>query len=328
MSAESIRVLIAAGFFMLLLLLRLEAERFGAAEYDEPGRRRSFWTRLSWYLIGAVLLTALYFVHPSPHDVLLLLIGHRREAVAAGLALAALGVVQAAAFARFWYGHMRLPPARSYPNAALNAIGTAAIDEATFRGALLGSLVAIGVPDGVAIVMATIVYLLATRLAAPGRHPYMPLLGAGIGLFCGWATLATGGLGAAVIGHAATSFAVFAFTGHPGQVPIAGNEPEEMALRREVPAGWHDVRRPAAAGGGAEPRGFEARGPSGYGDRSVPTTARDGAAARAAGALATWVRPKARAAGRATGRAAVALATWVRSMGSGVARRTSGPHDR
>ena len=58
MSADTIRVLIAAGFFMLLLFLRLESERFGAAEYDEPERRRSVWTRLSWYLVGAILVGA------------------------------------------------------------------------------------------------------------------------------------------------------------------------------------------------------------------------------------------------------------------------------
>ncbi len=274
MSADTIRILIAAGFFMLLLFLRLESERFGAAEYDEPGRRRSVWTRLSWYLIGAILVGAVYLVHPSPHDVLFLLIGHRQEVLAGGLLLAALGVVQAVAFARFRYGYLRLPPARAYPNGALNAVGTAFVDEATFRGALLGSLVAIGLPDGLAIVTATIVYLLATRLAAPGRHPYMLLLATGIGLACGWATLATGGLGAALIGHAVTSFAVFVCTGHTGQVPPDGNEPEEVALRRQIPTGWQDARRPVAATSAAGESVFETIGPSGYGERSAARQAR------------------------------------------------------
>lgn len=268
MTAETIRILIAAGLFMLLLLLRLESEQFGAAEYDEPGRPGSVWTRLSWYLTGAFLVAAIYFIHPSPHDVLFLLIGHRQEVLIGGLGVAALGVIQAAAFARFRYGYLRLPPARAYPNGALNAIGTAFIDEAAFRGVLLGSLVAIGLPDGLAVVTATIVYLLATRLGAPGRHAYMPLLAMGIGLACGFATLATGGLGAAFIGHAATSFAVFVFTGHAGQVPSEGSEPEEVALRRQIPEGWQDTRRPVAATG-AGGGDLDAIGPSGYGERST-----------------------------------------------------------
>ena len=52
MNEEPMRVLIASGFFMLRLLLRLESERFAAAEYDEPGRRGP-WTRLSWYAIAS-----------------------------------------------------------------------------------------------------------------------------------------------------------------------------------------------------------------------------------------------------------------------------------
>ena len=62
MSEESIRVLIASGFFMLLVLLRLESERFGAAEYDEPGKRGA-WTRIAWYALGLALLGAISIVH-------------------------------------------------------------------------------------------------------------------------------------------------------------------------------------------------------------------------------------------------------------------------
>ena len=39
---DQLRVLITLGFSLLLIMLRLEAEKFGVAEYDEPtsdGRR-------------------------------------------------------------------------------------------------------------------------------------------------------------------------------------------------------------------------------------------------------------------------------------------------
>ncbi|MGA3057012.1 MAG: CPBP family intramembrane glutamic endopeptidase [Candidatus Limnocylindrales bacterium] len=305
MSEESIRVLIAAGFFMLLLLLRLESERFGAAEYDEPGRRRSTWTRLSWYTIGLTLLAVIYLVHPQPHDVLLLLVGHRSEALVCGVALAMLGTLQMAAFAWFRYGGPRFPDARAYPGAALNAIGTAVIDEATFRGALLGTLVSIGLAHVVCILVATLAYVLATRLAAPGRNRFMLLPAFGLGLLGGWATLATGGIGAAIIGHAGTSFALFVFTGHAGQVAPAGLEPEEVERRRRPPEGWRDARRAALAGLGAEPRGLEAMGPSGHGDRAVPAAIRD------IGAVLGASTP----------------AAWVRSIVRGVTRRTPGRQD-
>jgi hypothetical protein len=299
MSEESIRVLIASGFFMLLLLLRFESERFGAAEYDEPGRRGA-WTRVSWYVIGLTLLAAIYAVHPQPHDVLLLLVGHRTEALEYGIALAVLGTALVAAFAWFWYGELRLPAGRAYPGAALNAIGTAVFDEAVFRGALLGTLVWIGVPPVTSVLLATLAYVLVTRLAAPGRHRFMMLLALGLGVFGGWATLATGGIGAAIIGHAGTSFALFVCTGHAGQVALPGFEPEEVERRRRPPEGWLDVWRPAVAGRGAAARDLAAPGPSGYGARPIPAGARGGGEVHAAEGLAAWVRSTLRGTDRQT----------------------------
>lgn len=287
MTSESIRILTSSGFFMMLLILRLDASRFGAAEYYEPGRHRTIWTRLAWYLIGGALLGALYVLHPAPHDVLLLLIGHRQDVLLFGAFLALVGLLQAGAFAWYRYGYPRLPEARAYPGAALNSIVTAVVDEATFRGALLGTLVAIGVPSGAAILIAAIVYVLATRLAAPGRNRYMVLVAGGLGLLGGWATLATGGIGAAIVGHAVTSFAIFVCTGHPGQVPPVGREPEELALLYELPEGWQDARRPTVRGRGAEPRGFaETAGVSGFTDR----TGRRKAAPGRTGEILAWMR--------------------------------------
>jgi membrane protease YdiL (CAAX protease family) len=270
MNPESIRVLVGSGFFMMLLFLRLEADRFGAAEYDEPGRRQTgLWTRLSWYLIGFTLLGAIFVVHPAPHDVLFLLVGHRRDVIVFGSILALVGLAQAAAFALWRYGYLRLPPVGAYPSAAVNAIATAVIDEAAFRGVLLGTLIIIGVEDWWAILIATLIYVLTTRLGAPGRNPYGLLLAGGMGVACGWATLASGGIGAAIVGHAVTSFGVFVCTGHAGHVPLAGTEPEELELRKGLPDGWQDARRPLVAGRGAEPRDFdESIEPSGFADRA------------------------------------------------------------
>ena len=288
MTEETVRVLVASGFFMLLLFLRVEASRFGAAEADEPGGRRvGTLTRLAWYLIGAGLLWAIYQIHPAPHDVLYLLIGHRGDVILYGTFLGLIGLGQAAAFAWYRYGYLRLPPGREYPGAALNAIATAAIDEATFRGALLGTLVALGLPGYGAILISTLVFVVVTRAAGPGRHRYMLALTFGIGLAAGWATLATGGLGAAIIGHAVTSFAVFVCTGHAGHVPPAGQEPEEVELRKLPPDGWQDARRSLVAGRGAEPRGIAERiEPSGF----VSRADRLAAESRQPSGLEAWLR--------------------------------------
>ena len=116
MTTETVRVLIGGGFFMMLLVLRLEARRFGAAEYDEPGdRRRGVLTRISWYLVGLALLGGLYVVHPAPHDALGLVVGHWTDVETFGGGLAVGGLAVAALVAWLRYGYLRLPAARAYP---------------------------------------------------------------------------------------------------------------------------------------------------------------------------------------------------------------------
>jgi hypothetical protein len=244
MTEEVARNLIAAGFFMMLVLLRLESERFGTAEYEKPlGRAAGVLSWLAWYAIGAAFLVAIYLVHPQPRVQLLLGAGDRLDILLYGVPLAALGALQAVGYARFRYGYLRLPPARAYPRAVLNSVGTAVIDEATFRGVGLGALVTIGVPSGYAIAITAIAYVLATRLAAPGRRHFMLVPAFGYGLLGGWATLATGGIGAAVAFHVVTTFVLFVCTGHAGQAAAPGREPEEIEAARLPPAGWQVAQR-------------------------------------------------------------------------------------
>jgi hypothetical protein len=294
MSADSYRVLLAGGIFMLLLFLRLEARRFGAAEYDEPGeRRRSLVRRVSWYALGVAMVVALFLVHPAPHDVLYLIVGPREFVLIDGAILAAVGLALAAALAWLRYGYVRLPPPAAYPGAGLNAIATAFIDEATYRGALLGAMLAIGLPDAGSVVLMTIVYVLVTRAAAPGRHYSMLVVGTFLGAAGGWATLASGGIGAAFIGHAVTSFAMFVFTGHAGQVPRDGREPEELAVRTDPPKGWVDarlVRGSAADALAAVHQTYHDIGPSGFRSRADRWSA-----GRSRGLLA-WIASAGRAA--------------------------------
>ena len=288
MNLDNVRILIACGFFMLLVFLRLEAEKFGAAEYDEPGRRRTGpWTRFSWYAIGLALLAAIYFVHPSPRDALFLVLGWKLDVFVLGGILALVGLGQAAAFARYNYGYLRLPPGAAYPGAALNSIATAVIDEAAFRGVLLGTMVAVGVPGVVAVLLSTLAYVLTTRLTRPRRHPYMLVLAICMGLAFGFVTLLTNGIGAAIVGHVATSFGVFVFTGHAGQVQPADAEPEEIESRQMLPEGWQDARRPSIAGRGAEPRDFASLiEQPGFSDR----TERHAGDGRKSGKKTVWVR--------------------------------------
>jgi hypothetical protein len=251
-----VRILVGLGLTLLLVMLRVEAERFGTAEYDEPvrGQRPSVVRRLAWYVLGVAGVLALLLVHPSAELDLHLTVGER-SGILLAFVIAFIGVGQAVALAYLHYRRLRLPDVGAYPGALANEILTAFIDEAVFRGAVLGyflwamaSAVAAGtIPAGqaesLAILGSTVVYVLATRLGAPGRDRYMLLLAALIGLVGGWATLQTAGIGAAFLGHAVTRVAVFLTTGHPGQPPARGTEVEDMEKRRRTPEGWRAVDR-------------------------------------------------------------------------------------
>jgi membrane protease YdiL (CAAX protease family) len=241
---EPIRMLAALGFTGLLVMLRLEADRFGAAEYaevDRYGGRPPLRRRLSWYLIGMGLVIATWFTIPDPSSQLYLTLGDRQAAVIGGLIYGGIGVAQAVAFAFLRYRHLRLPAVASYPVALLNSVGTAFIDEAAFRGCVLGFLILIGVDPGNAIILQAILYGLTTRLGAPGRDRYMLVLSIVIGLASGYVTLRTGGIGAAFLGHAITRFATFVATGHAGQPAPIGSEVEEIEKKRRIPEGWASV---------------------------------------------------------------------------------------
>jgi hypothetical protein len=237
------RTLIAVGLALLLVMLRLEAARFSAAEYDDPidGRAPSLRRRVAWYGVGIGLVVAIFSVHPSPQEDFALSAGDRSQALAYGFLYAFAGTVIALGIAFYRYRRLRFPDSWSYPGALLNSVVTALIDEVAFRGAVLGLLLMSGLEPTAANAIQAILYALTTRLGAPGRNRWMLVMAILVGLAGGWVTAVTGGIAAAFLGHAATRFAVFLSTGHAGQFLPRGREVEEIEERRRPPKGWRVI---------------------------------------------------------------------------------------
>jgi len=256
---HDLRILVGLGFTLLLVMLRLEAQRFGAAEYDEPvrGVPPSILRKLAWYALGVGGVLLLTVVHPAAAYSLHLTVGDRAGILLA-IVFALVGVGQAVGLAWLHYHRLRLPNIGAYPTGLANEVITAFIDEAVFRGALIGYLLwtmndavasgrlAAGTADYISILGSAVIYLLATRLGAPGRDRYMLAVAAVIALVGGWATVITGGIGAAFLGHASTRIAIFLTTGHAGQPPAKGTEVEDVERRRRTPDGWRAVDRSGA----------------------------------------------------------------------------------
>jgi hypothetical protein len=239
----TIRTLIAIGLALLLVMLRLEAVRFGAAEYDDPvdGRAPSVRRRVAWYAVGILLVVGIFLVHPRAQEDFALSAGDRSQAFVYGFLYAALGTAIALGIAFWRYRRLRFPDVWSYPGALLNAVVTALIDEVAFRGAVLGLLLLTGLEPTAANAIQAILYALATRLGAPGRNRWMLVMAILVGLAGGWVTAVTGGIAAAFIGHAVTRFAVFLSTGHAGQFLPRGREVEEIEATRRPPKGWRVI---------------------------------------------------------------------------------------
>lgn len=239
----TIRTLIAVGLALLLVMLRLEAARFNAAEYDDTidGHAPSLRRRLAWYALGLGLVAGIFVVHPAPATEFALGAGDRPLAITYGFLYAAGGTAIALGVAFWRYRRLRFPDIWSYPGAVLNAVVTAIVDEVAFRGAVLGLLLLTGLEPTAANAIQAILYALSTRLGAPGRNRWMLVMAILVGLAGGWVTAVTGGIAAAFLGHAATRVAVFIATGHAGQFLPRGREVEEIEATRRPPAGWRVI---------------------------------------------------------------------------------------
>src|ERR671913_2244357 len=107
---DPIRVLMCIGITLLLVILRFDAERFNAAEYDDIdrwGRSPSLVRRLSWYLLGIGGILLVLEIHPNPSSDLYLTLGDRLGMVLFGLLYGAIGTAIALGIALYRYHTIR-----------------------------------------------------------------------------------------------------------------------------------------------------------------------------------------------------------------------------
>lgn len=205
------------GMAALMFLLRLDAKRFSAAEWDtQDGDWRVWMGRLSWYAGGMALALLVFALHPSPVSELnLVLAPDRAEAMVYGLLYGGAGIVGAFILAVLRNGRISFPTPSRYPGGVLTAVGTAFIDEWLFRGVFLGLLISLNLPDLLAVVSAAFIYAFTVRAVTGSRGILTLAMWLVIGLVGGLLVLTTLGIAAAFVGHAITRFALFLVMGPP-----------------------------------------------------------------------------------------------------------------
>lgn len=252
-----------AAIAALLVLLRLQARRFGVKDPERDGDlagHRAWVGPATWYAMSLGLILLAYALYPLRISHLHLGFGaDRAGSLVVGIAIGLAGSVAAVFLALRRDGTIRLPASRAWPVAVVRILLAAVIDEAAFRGIVLGLIVSWGWGDPAAILGAALVYALATRVGAPGRSPEMLLGALSLGILCGISVVVTGGIAAAIVGHAITRFTLFLATGSIGEPRPVDRDPEAREAALRPPDGWAIVEAPpiAADPGAGRPRGLQ-----------------------------------------------------------------------
>jgi Type II CAAX prenyl endopeptidase Rce1-like len=208
---ESLRLSIALGLTIFLVLLRFDSDRIMRSDYF---RYRYPWLGpVSYY--GLVVLFAigiaiilpngrghLFLTRPEPDTMLPLVLG-----------FAAVGILNAVAFAFRWYGGITPLPTSLLPSRLLGAGASAVADELQFRSIVLGMLIFAGIEAGIAVIIQALLYGLAQRRLWRERQWYFLIGSVILGYACGWATVLTGSVLPAMVGHFVVIAALFAFAG-------------------------------------------------------------------------------------------------------------------
>jgi hypothetical protein len=124
-----------------------------------------------------------------------------------------IALLNGVALAFLRYGSILPLPMELLPARVLGAAANALSEELQFRSIVLGMLLFAGVPTGWAIALQAIVYGVAHRRLWHDRDWYFLVGSVLLGWAAGVATVETGSVIPAIVGHFAVTMSLFAFAG-------------------------------------------------------------------------------------------------------------------
>jgi len=208
---DSLRLAIALGLTLFLVLLRFDSERITRSDYF---RYRTPWMGpVSYYILVITFAIGIAVILPSGREQLFLIGGNPDSVRTAMLVFIAIALLNGVALAFLRYGGILPLPVELLPTRVLGAAANALSEELQFRSIVLGLLLFADVPTGWAIAAQALLYGLVHRRLWRERDWYF-LAGAVIlGWAAGVATIETGSIIPAVVGHFAVTMSLFAFAG-------------------------------------------------------------------------------------------------------------------
>jgi hypothetical protein len=208
---ESLRLAIALGLTLFLVLLRFDSERIIRSDYF---RYRTPWMGpVSYYALVIVFALGIAVILPEGRAQLFLTGGEPDTVLAVTLAFAVVALLNALALAFLRYRSITPLPVDLLPSRILGAAANAVAEELQFRSIVLGMLLFADVPAGWAIAVQALIYGLAHRRLWRERDWYFLAGSVILGWAAGVATYETQSVIPAIVGHFAVTMSFFAFAG-------------------------------------------------------------------------------------------------------------------
>jgi predicted Abi (CAAX) family protease len=208
---ESLRLSIALGLTIFLVLLRFDSERIMRSDYF---RYRTPWLGpLSYYGLVVLFAIGIVVILPRGRAQLFLASADPGSLLPNVRLFPAVALATAAALAFLRFRTIMPLPAPLLSSRLAGAAANAVAEELQFRSIVLGMMLFGGLPTGVALILQALLYGLAHRRLWDERDWYFlagsVLLGYGAGL----ATVTSGSVIPAMVGHFAVTASLYAFAG-------------------------------------------------------------------------------------------------------------------
>jgi hypothetical protein len=210
---DSLQVAIALGLTVFMVLLRFDAERIMHSDYF---RYRTAWLGpLSYYALVLIFALGIAWILPQGRVTLFLTGGEPGTVLPVMITFAVVAVLNGAAFAFLRFGAIRPIPSQLLPSRIVGAAANALAEEIQFRSIVLGMLIFATGPQwaGLANLVQALLYGIVHRRLLEERDWYFLAGSVLLAYGAGAATLATGSVIPAIVGHFAVTMGIFAFAG-------------------------------------------------------------------------------------------------------------------
>jgi len=207
---DSLRLSIALGLTIFLVLLRFDSDRIMRSDYF---RSRSGWVGpLSYYGLVVLFAIGIAFILPRGRAQLFLAPGDD-SVLPVMLLFCGVAILNGLVLAFLRYRAILPLPTPLVATRLAGAAANAFAEELQFRSIVLGMLLFAGLPTALALLVQALLYGLAHRRLWKERDWYFLAGSVLLGYAAGLATVTTGSVVPAMVGHFAVTASLFAFAG-------------------------------------------------------------------------------------------------------------------